>query len=57
MLHISTTTEIDQERNSKTGVFENKFVSSERIIFEFFNPQTLEKIENKKPFFDLDRYE
>ena len=57
VLHISTTAEIDQVRNTKTGGFENKFVSDERIIFEFFDPQTLEKIENKKPFFDLELYD
>ena len=53
VLHISTTAVIDRERNPKTGEFEDKFVSNERIIFEFFDPLTLEKIENKKPFFDL----
>ena len=56
VLHIGTATLIEEESFPETGQYKSIFKSKHRIVFEFFDPKTMNKIENKKPFFDVENY-
>ena len=50
---MGAATLIEEESNPRTGSYKTVFESKHRIVFEFFDPKTMKKIENKKKVFDV----
>ena len=57
ILHISAATLIEEESFPETGQYKEVFKSKHRIVFEFFDPKTMKRIENKQKIFDVDKAE
>ena len=52
ILHIASCTLLEEDSKPETGEYKTIFKSNHRIVFEFFNPEDMMKIENKKYYFD-----
>ena len=55
VLHIGSQTLIEEESFPETGQYKTVFKSKHRIAFEFFDPKTMKKIENKQKVFDVNK--